>query len=227
MDIKLIIEKIAKLIDSDPNNESNPSNLINIVNIATLSDGDEFLEQKSSITLSIVNISEDKTLKNQSIYAKRSEDHTIDKFAHPPKYLIFSILFASYNIDQSKYLDGLGKLQKVIDFFQQNNSFFYKLTEPAINEVITFPLYNLKPASEQEQYAKITILSVNLNMDQTNQMWSYLGSKYMPSVLYEMRILPIQKNERINSKGIEEIEINLWNNDKTDLTGLLETIIAE
>lgn len=226
MDIKLIIEKIAKLIDSDPNNNSDPNNLINVVNIATLSDGDEFLEQKSSITLSIVNISEDKTLKNQSIYQKKSGDNTIDIFAHPPKYLIFSILFASYNIDQSKYLDGLWRLQKVIDFFQRNNSFFYKLTEPAINEVITFPIYNTKPVVEKENYAKVTFLSVNLNMDQTNQMWSYLGSKYMPSVLYEMRVLPIQKNESANRKGIEEIEINVWTNDRNDSTGHLETVIS-
>lgn len=227
MDIKVIIEKISKLIDPDSNSESNSAGFLNVVNIATLSDGDEFLEQKSSITLSIVNIQEDKTLKNQSIYQKKTDDNTIDKYAHPAKFLIFSILFASYNIDQSKYLEGIGKLQTVIDFFQQNNSFFYKISGANINEVITFPEYAQKSDTEKEDYSKITIMSVSLNIDQTNQMWSYLGSRYMPSVLYEMRILPIQKNEIENIKAIEKFKINMWENNKNDPTGLLESITSE
>lgn len=223
MDIKKIIENISYLIDPNSNSESNSTGFLNVVNIATLSDGDEFLEQKSSITLSIVNIQEDRTLKNQSIYQKKTEDNTIDKYAHPAKCLIFSILFASYNIDQSKYLLGLERLQTVINFFQQNNSFFYKTAGTNINEVITFLDYAQKSDTEKEDYSKITFMSVSLNIDQTNQMWSYLGSKYMPSVLYEMRILPIQ-NSTIETIGrVEKIEIKLWENDKKDPVGLIET----
>lgn len=227
MDIKKIIENISYLVDPDSNSESSSTGFLNVVNIATLSDGDEFIEQKSSITLSIVNIQEDKTLKNQSIYQKRAEDNTVDKYAHPAKYLIFSMLFASYNIDQSKYLDGLEKLQTVIDFFQQNNSFFYKTTGANINEVITFPDYAQKNDTEKEDYSKITIMSVSLSIDQTNQMWSYLGSRYMPSVLYEMRILPLQKNDVENKKGIEAIKINMWGINKNDPTGFLESTTSE
>ncbi|MFN1217489.1 Pvc16 family protein [Chryseobacterium kwangjuense] len=215
MDLKTIIEKIARLVDPD-------EKMISITNIATLNDGDDFLELKSSITLSVVNIQEDKTLKNQSVYQKNTISNTIDKYAHPPKYLIVSILFVSYNKDQSQYLVGLEKLQSIIDFFQQNNSFYYHLST---NEVITFHTYDGKNETEKEEYSKITFLSVSLSMDQLNQMWSYLGSKYMPSVLYEMRVLPVQKNTIANKKAIEEIEISLWENNKNDPTGFLESVI--
>ena len=219
MDLKTIIEQISNLIvDKD---------FITVANIATLSEDDGVLPEKSNIILSIVNIQEDKTLKNQSIYQKKAVDNTINQFAHPTKYLVFTLLFASYNTDQSKYLDGLGKLQMVIDYFQQNNSFYYNIADTVDTEVITFPIFDGKTEEEKENYSKITFNSVSLSLDQTNQMWSYLGSKYMPSVLYEIRILPIQKNESVNSKGIEEIKINMWGNNKNDPTGLLESITSE
>ncbi|MBB6369146.1 Pvc16 family protein [Chryseobacterium shigense] len=215
MNLKTIIEKIAGLVDPD-------ENMISITNIATLNDGDDFLELKSSITLSVVNIQEDKTLKNQSVYQKNTISNTVDKYAHPTKYLNISILFASYNKDHSQYLVGLEKLQSIIDFFQQNNSFYYHLNT---NEVITYYTYDGKSDTEKKDYSKITFLLVSLSMDQLNQMWSYLGSKYMPSVLYEMRVLPVQKNTKVNEKAIEEIGINLWENNKNDPTGFLESVV--
>lgn len=217
MDLGVILDRFSKLID--PNNAS----FINLVNIATLSDGDEFLEQKSSITMSVVNIQEDKTMKNQPVFQRNIIDNNFNRFAHPTKYLVVSILFASYNIDPLKYLDGLGKLQTVIDFFQQNNLFFYKISAPNKNEVLTSAQYSLKTENEKDKYSKFTVLSVDLSLEQTNQMWSYLGSKYMPSVLYEMRVLPVQQDTVQVVKSIEEIKIKLWENDKKDATGLLES----
>jgi len=41
---------------------------IELANIATLSDDDSIVSDRSAIVLSIVNIEEDKTLKNQSLY---------------------------------------------------------------------------------------------------------------------------------------------------------------
>lgn len=210
MNLKSIISELVKLVDPD----------INIANVATLNDGDEFLETKSSIVLSVVNIQEDKTLKNQSIYTAKKENKTVETVAHPPQYLNISLLFTSYSKEQSKYLDGLEKLQNIIEYFQINNSFYYENTTKVL---ITYFTYKDLDEVEQKNHSKITLLSVSLSMEQLNQMWSYLGSKYMPSVLFEMRVLPIQKNVIAIKKPIEEIEVGLWRKNTENPADLLES----
>ena len=214
MDLKIAIDRLAKLIDPD-------GSIIDITNIATLNDGDDFLESKSPIILSIVNIEEDKTLKNQSIYLKDINDPAnTTKYRHPTQYLILSLLFSSYNIDASKYLDGIDKLKVVIAYFQQNNSFYYKNDD---TELIDYATFIARPESEKDNYTKITTESVSLSMEQLNQMWSYLGSKYMPSVLYKMRLCSIQSPDTMPENIITKVKINLWENNKNNMIGLIET----
>jgi hypothetical protein len=214
MNLKIVIEKLSKLVDPG-------QTVVEITNIATLNDGDEFLASKSPIILSIVNIEEDKTLKNQSLYLKNTNDHTqISRYNHPTQHLIISILFSSYNKNLSKYLDGIEKLKNVISYFQQNNSFYYKNDH---TELIEYPTFMGKTDVQKENYTKITIESVSLSMDQLNQMWSYLGSKYMPSVLYKMRLCTVQDTATVQEKVIKKVKIKLWENDKNDIMGLLES----
>lgn len=214
MDLKIILEYLSKLVD--PLDE-----VIDITNIAMLNDGDDFLESKTPIVLSIVNIEEDKTQKNQSIYIKDTNDKkNILRYNQPTQYLILSLLFSSYNKDLSKYLDGIDKLKNIISYFQQNNSFYYKNDD---SEMIGYTTFLSKTDLEQVNYTKITMELVSLSMEQLNQMWSYLGSKYMPSVLYKMRLCPIQSATTIQEKVIQTVKINLWENDKNNPIGLIET----
>lgn len=214
MNLKVVIEKLSKLVDPG-------QTFVEITNIAALNDGDEFLVSKSPIILSIVNIEEDKTLKNQSVYLKNTNDNTqISRYNHPTQHLIVSILFSSYNKNLSKYLDGLEKLKNVMSYFQQNNSFYYKNDNTELIDYITFLG---KTELQKENYSKITVESVSLSMDQLNQMWSYLGSKYMPSALYKMRLCTIQETTTIQEKVIKKVKIDLWENDKNNIIGLLES----
>lgn len=64
---------------------------------------------------------------------------------------------------------------------------------------------------------------VSLSMEQLNQMWSYLGSKYMPSVLYKMRLCAVQSPTTTQEKVINKVKINLWENDKNSPIGQLES----
>ena len=211
MDLKTIIEEFVKLIDPD----------ISVTNIATLNDGDEFLETKSPIVLSIVNIEEDKTQKNQSVYYSPSNDQVnISRYNQPTQHLIFSLLFSSYNKDLSKYLDGIDKLKTIIHYFQQNKSFYYKNDD---TEMIDYITYLGKSDVDQNDYDKITMEFVSLSTEQLNQMWSYLGSKYMPSALYKMRLFMVQSETTIEEKVIRKVKIDLWENNKNNPIGLIET----
>lgn len=213
MDLKVVIEQLSKLID--PHEE-----IINVTNIATLNDGDDFLESKSPIILSIVNIEEDKTQKNQSVYLGLVDDQNISRYNQPTQHLIISLLFSSYNKDLSKYLDGIDKLKTIVQYFQQNKSFYYKNDD---SELLDYASFLAKNEVAQQDYYKITMEFVSLSMEQLNQMWSYLGSKYMPSALYKMRLFMIQNETTMEEKVIKKVKINLWENDKNNPIGLLET----
>lgn len=219
MNLRIIIEKLAELIVGDPAN-----NFIDITNIATLNDGDEFLSSKSPIILSIVNIEEDKTLKNQSVYIKaegRDKRDPVRRYQHPVKHLIISLLFSSYSKD-TNYLEGIEKLKNIIDFFQENTTLYLNNTTQVL---IPYTAYMGKTESEKGDYEKLTFESVSLTMEQLNQMWSYLGSKYMPSVLFKMRLITVESSIKGPDEVIEEIKVNLWENDKADSSGLLESKI--
>jgi hypothetical protein len=214
MNLKVVIEQLSKLVDPG-------QSVIEITNIATLNDGDDFLLAKTAITLSIVNIEEDKTLRNQSVYLKETNDHTqISRYKQPTQHLIISVLFASYSKDLSKYLDGLDKLKGVISYFQQNNSFYYKNDD---TEMIDYNTYLGKTEVQQQNYHKITMESVSLSTEQLNQLWSYLGSKYMPSMLYKMRLCMIQDSPLVQDNVIKKVKVDLWENDQNNLIGFIES----
>lgn len=215
MNFRKIIEFLCELVDPT-------GSIIDPVNISTLNDSDEFLNTKTPIILSIVNIEEDKTLKNQTVYLKDTNNHNqISKYKNPTQYLILSLLFASYSKEMNKYLDGIEKLKNVIAYFQKNNSFYYNVVTP---ELITYEAYetNTDP-NKEEDYHKITMETVSLTSEQLNQMWSYLGSKYMPSMLYKMRLCMIQESPVTQKGVIKKVKIDLWENDKNNLVGDIES----
>lgn len=189
---------------------------IELANVATLNDGDEFVKVKSAIVLSIVNIEQDSTTKNQTLYkAIGVNATTVDRYKNPAQNLIISILFTSYNKDQSKYSEGLDKLAYIIKCLQNNNVYYYGYSN----------IHEQSEISETQQKIlnKLTLDMVSLKMDQLNQMWTCLGSKYMPSVLYSMKMVRIQNETLETDPLIKKVKIQLWENEANDPTGLLES----
>ena len=206
-----ITEFLSKLVTA-VNAEIAGTPIVELANIATLNDGDEFLSSKSSIILSIVNIEEDKILKNQTLYKNYIPlSDTVEKYKNPTQNLILSLLFASYNIDQSKYTEGIDKLEVVIRYFQNKRVFYWQA--PNLSENI--------PGSGS--YDKLIFEMVSLKTDQLNQMWSYLGAKYMPSVLYQVQMISIQAEETSSDEIIKKAKIQLWENNPNDSTGHIES----
>ncbi|WP_297332595.1 DUF4255 domain-containing protein [Flavobacterium sp.] len=211
----MITDVLADLILKVEDNTSTHVK-VHLNNIATLKEHDTPVETSSAIVLSIVNIEEDKTLKNQSLYQKyQPGSNTVKRFHKPAQNLIISLLFSSYDKENTKYEDGLKRLEEVIRYFQNENVFYYyngqlNIAPPATEE-------------EKEESTKIILDMVSLKTDQVNQLWSYLGSRYMPSVVYSMRMIRIQKEDIINQPIVKEVELELWRDNKDDPSGELET----
>jgi hypothetical protein len=217
MNLAKVLDKLTKKITAEIAALNNGVTVgIELTNVATLNDGDEFLQNKSSMILSLVNIEEDKTLKNQSLYKEYSGNgNSIEKYKKPSQNLILSLLFTSYNKDQNNYSEGLDKLEYIIKCLQYNNVFYYDDTN----------LFEQTEVSEIQAKTmnKIILDLVSLKSDQLNQMWSYLGSRYMPSVLYSMRMIRVQNETNLPTDPIiDKAKVQLWTNDKSDITGEVE-----
>jgi hypothetical protein len=174
---------------------------IELANISTLSENGA--ESRSAIILSIVNIEEDKTLKNQNLYQPHNNSH-VARYKKAPQNLIVSVLFTSFNKDNKSYGDGLNKLEFIVRYLQSNTVFYY-------GDTGFFEQTEAPPASASS-LNKLIIDMVSMKPEQLNQMWSYLGNKYMPSILYSIKLILIQNEDRKldPDRKVDKVEIGLW-----------------
>lgn len=185
--------------------------IVEIINIATLNDGDDFLDSTSPITLSIINIEEDTVARIPSVYLPNTtQASSVKKYKNPAKNLILSILFTAYSKDQDtdKYQAGIMKLEHVIRCFQEQHVFYIDGTS------------EVNP--ETENHTKIILDMESLKINELNQLWSMLGNKYMPSVLYKLRLITIQHTEEDGGGVVERAKIILWNEQEEDIAGQIE-----
>ncbi len=195
--LTLLKTKVDEYIDTT--NSGGSADWVEIANIAALNDGDEFLESSFPIILSIVNIEEDITARNPNLY-RRTSDNTLEKFPNPAQHLVVSILFTAYTKEQTqeKYIEGINKLEGVIGCFQKDHVFTFDDT------TLILDLESLK-------------------ISELNQLWAMLGNKYMPSVLYRMRMVTIQNEAAEGENEIEMFNIKLYEDaDPDNIAGQLE-----
>lgn len=157
-------------------------------NIAKIVDSSETNEDEDSsgIVITLVNIEEDRISKNpDGIY--RQVDKVIKS---NPKILVNLYLLFSANINL--YTTALSRISSVIQCFQSNN-YFTSDRFPALDNNIE----------------KLHLELYTMNFEQINHLWSTLGGKYLPSVLYKMRLVTIA-NEANETEGglITEIITN-------------------
>ncbi len=136
--------------------------------------------------LSLVNVEEDRVAK-QHENEFRSGLKTIYK--NPPLLLNLYVLFS---INKDDYQDSLILLGHIVQFFQYQSR-FTPLTHPSLDSRIE----------------KLTVELYTMNFEQVNHLWSTLGGKYLPSVLYKVRQLTINEDVEVSESGlIKEIELD-------------------
>lgn len=133
---------------------------------------------KGKVIMSLVSIEEDRVF-NVNENAIRRTGVLNAAAQKPPVYLNLNVLFAA-NFDSANYLTGLNVISFIVRFFQHQNVFTPtnspRLGNPDVD--IEALIFELRTLSFQD----------------LNNMWGVLGSKYMPSVLYKVRMVPIREN---------------------------------
>ncbi|MFN4079854.1 MAG: DUF4255 domain-containing protein [Saprospiraceae bacterium] len=121
----------------------------------------------------VVNIEQENTLRNQPFHRKVSGDDGLPKTIAQSSEVFLNI-YVLFSANKSSYAESLRLISDIVEFFQAQNVF----TDPALKAVgvekLIFDLYSL-------------------NFEALNHLWGINGGKYLPSVLYKMRLLIIQR----------------------------------
>ncbi|HEU4717468.1 MAG TPA: DUF4255 domain-containing protein [Bacteroidia bacterium] len=143
-----------------------------------------------TLGLSLINIEEDRIYKDQQT-AFRNENNDIEHYNPNIKlnlYILISANFASGDAgggtnSTGVYGEGLKQLSYVISFFQGKYVFTPDNSpnmSPALNKLIV-ELYSY---SFEQQY----------------NFWAVIGAKYLPSILYRVRLLTYQEKRLLDQQ---------------------------
>lgn len=136
--------------------------------------------------LSLVNVEEERVTKSQQAFAKDSSG----RVAHinPELKLNLYILIAA---NFTLYKTALEFLSAAIRFFQGKNVFTPQ-NSPDLEPVIQ----------------KLIVEMVTLSFEQQNHLWGSLGAKYLPSVMYRVRMITIQEAQAVDEQApIKELNL--------------------
>jgi Pvc16 N-terminal domain len=140
--------------------------------------------------VSLINIEEDRISKSPENFIRNLDGSVTYK--NPKIYLNLYLLFAA---NLSSYSESLKRLSYIIQFFQYQNV-FTSLTTPSIPDDIDELILDL----------------ISLSYQDLNNLWGILGSRYLPSVMYKMRLITINEDFAYGGAGlVQKITIN----DKT------------
>jgi len=186
--IDFLKEQLNLYLDSfplnDPPNVQRP--IAKLENIGGLDEA--AIKDTDSILLTLVNISEETALKNTPHYVK-AYPNTI--YNNPPVYLNLFVLFTAC---LKKYDHALVLLSRVIRFFQGKNTFNNKNSTTQVKDFDNF---------------NIIMDLYSLSFEQTNYLWSTLGGKQHPFVLYKLRLVELERESTEETRGIiKEITLN-------------------
>lgn len=154
------------------------------------------------LAFSMVNIKEEKTLKNVSNQVR--DDAALKViYQNPPVFLNFQILLVATH---SNYANALLLLSRAIRFFQFRNVFTQDNVAP--DSITTNAPSN--PLDCLETFKLIFDL-YSPTMEEINHMWGTLGGKQYPFVLYVLRLLELKfKAARSEGGLITEVVSNFY-----------------
>lgn len=152
---------------------------------------------KDKVVASVVNIEQEGSLRNIPFRRPSLGPDGLPRVQErePEIHLNVYLLFGS---NKSNYGTALLRISQVIAFFQRTSVF----TPADI------------PEMEALDLTKLVFDLYSTNFAELNQLWSILGGKYIPSVVYKMRLCIIQDAVEQPSAMIEEISLGTGNLNK-------------
>jgi hypothetical protein len=175
--LEILEKEIQDFIGRLPEFKVNTEKKIHTTSIVKF-DGSIAIED-DSLGMSLVNIEEEKVMKSQKTTAV--DINGLVSHINPELKINLYLLIAAHF---KKYNTGLEFLSGVIRFFQSKSVFTHQNT-PALDKAIQ----------------KLIVELYTLNFEQQNHLWGALGAKYLPSVMYKIRLLSVQESQKADEEA--------------------------
>ena len=160
-------------------------------NVAQLDRQEVATELDNHVILSLVNIEEERTLKNGRTFTSAGANDLV--YRNPPVHLNLFLLFSA---NYRNYGTALKRLAQVLTFFQGKQKFTIANSPGAI-----------APQASITDFSLVMDLC-SLTFEQVNHLWGFLGAKEMPFALYRGRLITISDQRVLEGGGrIRDIEL--------------------
>ncbi len=144
---------------------------------------EEALKTTNKVLLTLVNLSEEATMKNNQSYAIQKEENI--EYKNPPVnlnlYLLFTVCMANYE-------HAMIYLTHTLTFFQGKNTYNRQNSVTAVDGL------------PDDFYIILDLYS--LSFEQANYLWSTLGGKQHPFVLYKVRLIKMERKSTMETRGV-------------------------
>jgi Pvc16 N-terminal domain len=197
--IRTALEFIAKQLDTYMVERENDIDYKNdqVVNVQSIvaADGTLIDVDDKHVTLMLAGLEEERREGKRPVFAPTDDKQFLK--LNPPIELDLFLLFVAHKKD---YGTALRDLSSVISFFQAN-PVFDEAKYPSLNAGV------LQPANKPWQLIERLSLSMHsLSFEQQNNLWAMLGSKYIPSVVFKMKMITIFETKgKEKTKRIQEL----------------------
>ncbi|MGR9045172.1 MAG: DUF4255 domain-containing protein [Gammaproteobacteria bacterium] len=148
---------------------------------------------RDSLYLSVVNIKEEKALKNVP-HITRNDITLRTVYENPPSFVNFQILVVAAH---SNYTNALLMLSRAIRFFQAESFFTQDNVDPA-SITINAP----GNALDQLETFKLIFDLYSPNLEEINHLWGTLGGKQYPFAMYMLRMLELKFRSPKRESGV-------------------------
>jgi len=145
------------------------------------------------LNLSLVNIKEEKSLKNLPSYV-RNETKLTAIYENPPVFLNFQILIIATHVN---YTSALLMLSRALRFFQHKNVFTQDNVAPG-------SIINNQPINPLDRLDEFKLIFdlYSPSMEEVNHLWGTLGGKQYPFALYMLRMLDLKFSAVHSESGL-------------------------
>ncbi|ABQ06165.1 DUF4255 domain-containing protein [Flavobacterium johnsoniae] len=133
---------------------------------------------KDGVALTLINIHEEAALKN-------FPNHTVENTKTIYRNSIINLnLYLLFSANRDKYINSLNDISKIIEFFQGKKLFtqantIYNRNSSAMSNVDNF---------------RFTVELYTPTFEELNYIWGTLGGKQLPSALYKVSLIQIERN---------------------------------
>lgn len=161
--------------------------IIILENIALWESGSENSGKvEGKVVITLIKLEEENTLKNLPNYQIK-DDKT--EYKNPPVNLNMYLLFSA---NCESYEKSLSSISRIIQFFQNKKIFTSANT-----------VYNRVNAELQEIESFRFVVELHTpRFEELNQVWGTLGGRQLPSVIYKVQLVQIEKNKKLATSGV-------------------------